>query len=382
MTPAWRTSAPACSRPPATNSAIHGPDSRVSAPSKTFGLGPRNVRSRPSASPKAYTVARSSASPPATPRIPSVPNSSLPTHSPRYFFFTVTVTVTRGTATNRTCESSRYAFTWYSNLPARAGISMASASAALTFATRLAGPAISTVSGDTATCATSYPLFSSFVKRGFIRTVRVWLRSNRNRTAGGIAPTSRTPRGSFTLPSPISKVRSPGSTPDISRTTSGRVPPSPSPRSAPEGPCNSNRSELTRSELISSLSSRFLYSTLTTANVESSGSLATSAHSTTAIPSDNSFHPRFRVSNPPSHFSSLMAGSPYPARSPRPRPPTECPPGSHRSATAPSAPPQNAVRCAPAIPRVAAPAPVRRTPPGKFDRSLRKPQSTGSRSPP
>jgi len=88
ITPACRTRTPWLASPPATSSAIHCPDSRVSIPIRTSGpirisgSASRVVTSRAKATPKANMVAGSSGYSPATPRIPSVPNSSFPTHSP------------------------------------------------------------------------------------------------------------------------------------------------------------------------------------------------------------------------------------------------------------------------------------------------------------
>src|ERR1700744_664408 len=69
----------ACTRwlanPPATNSAIHAPDSRVSIP-MTTSEGPCLSRTQiASAWPTQYTVYGSSGYLPATPRIPSVPKN-------------------------------------------------------------------------------------------------------------------------------------------------------------------------------------------------------------------------------------------------------------------------------------------------------------------
>src|SRR5690349_16731368 len=86
ITPAKRTRAPCDASPPATNSAIHVPDSRVSAPIRISAPGRREATSSPSAAPKAKIVAGSSGYSPATPRIPSVPNSSFPTDPPLLFF--------------------------------------------------------------------------------------------------------------------------------------------------------------------------------------------------------------------------------------------------------------------------------------------------------
>ena len=64
---------------PASWAAMAGPDSRVSIPIRTgFAPNPWRCKSSPSATPSAATVFGSSGGSPATPRIPSVPNSRFP----------------------------------------------------------------------------------------------------------------------------------------------------------------------------------------------------------------------------------------------------------------------------------------------------------------
>ena len=76
-TPALCTVAPAHCRPRVSDSAIHALDSRVSCPITTPLSPCCAFKCRPNAAPTANTVARSSGGSPATPRIPSVPNSIL-----------------------------------------------------------------------------------------------------------------------------------------------------------------------------------------------------------------------------------------------------------------------------------------------------------------
>src|SRR5690348_15421129 len=75
MTPASTTRIPRDFRPFASASAIHSLDSRVSWPMSTRSPSLRSARRLANAQPTISTVGRSSGYSPATPRIPSVPNS-------------------------------------------------------------------------------------------------------------------------------------------------------------------------------------------------------------------------------------------------------------------------------------------------------------------
>src|SRR3954468_1208841 len=74
ITPALSAVAAAEASPAATDSAICGPDSRVSIPMTTCKLACCRARYSPSARPTVNVVRGSSGNSPATPRIPSVPN--------------------------------------------------------------------------------------------------------------------------------------------------------------------------------------------------------------------------------------------------------------------------------------------------------------------
>ena len=77
ITPALCTSTPQEFNPHATRSAIQRLDSRVSWPMMTRGLGFSRSKSCPSALPIQNVLSWVSGNSPATPRIPSVPNSCL-----------------------------------------------------------------------------------------------------------------------------------------------------------------------------------------------------------------------------------------------------------------------------------------------------------------
>src|SRR6266853_1810776 len=75
ISPAKRAATPWLARPPATDSAIERPDSRVSIPITTSGEAWWSVTHFASATPTANVVGGSSGYSPATPRMPSVPKS-------------------------------------------------------------------------------------------------------------------------------------------------------------------------------------------------------------------------------------------------------------------------------------------------------------------
>src|ERR1700693_5362121 len=75
MVPALCTSTPHETKPIVTRSAIHELDSRVSWPMTTFGEELLRIRSWLSARPIRYVLSAVKGNSPATPRIPSVPNS-------------------------------------------------------------------------------------------------------------------------------------------------------------------------------------------------------------------------------------------------------------------------------------------------------------------
>src|SRR5260370_13449794 len=81
MRPANLALTPCWARPAATCSDSHGPDSRVSIPISTSGLGSCSFAQKPSAIPKAWAVRPSMGNSPATPRMPSVPKSCLAIYS-------------------------------------------------------------------------------------------------------------------------------------------------------------------------------------------------------------------------------------------------------------------------------------------------------------